>query len=252
MDERTEAQAGLGACEEAEGDMRVPEGAEREPLDLEGAIEAMLFVTDGPISTTVFAEMMDVDVARVSDGLERLRARLDARGSGIVLREVAGGWRLYTKPEHDGLVERYVISWDTRRLSSAALETLAITAYMQPVTRADIASIRGVNSDSSVNSLVEKGLVHEVGTSDAPGNPVLYGTTSTFLERFGLRSASDLPPIEDFAPDDETRRLISERLSSASTAPEVTEQMVAEALTQFAGAVEKVDLSKLRFDMDDE
>ena len=107
-----------------------------------------------------------------------------------------------------------MLSWDTRKLSAAAMETLAIVAYTQPVTRAGVASVRGVNSDSSINSLVEKGLVREVGTEDAPGNPVLYGTTRGFLEKFGLHSPADLPDLADFAPDAETRRLITERLSA--------------------------------------
>ena len=139
---------------------------------------------------------------------------LEARGSGIQLREVAGGWRLFTHPAYHELIEKYVLSWDTRKLSAAAMETLAIVAYTQPVTHAGVASVRGVNSDSSINSLVEKGLVREVGTEDAPGNPVLYGTTRGFLEKFGLRSPADLPDLADFAPDAETRRLITERLSA--------------------------------------
>ena len=220
--------------------------------NLEGAIEAMLFVTDGPISATVFADMLEADLSEVDSALTSLQQRLDGPQSGIVLREVAGGWRLFTNPEYHDLIERYVVSWDTRKLSQAALETLAIIAYMQPVTRNDISTIRGVNSDSSVNSLSEKGLIKEVGVSEAAGNPVLYGTTSTFLEKFGLRSASDLPPIDDFAPDDETRRLIAERLAASSSVPEITEEQVQEALSQFAGAVEKIDFSKLQFDFDDE
>ena len=121
---------------------------------------------------------------------------------------------MFTHPAYHELIEKYVLSWDTRKLSAAAMETLAIVAYTQPVTRAGVASVRGVNSDSSINSLVEKGLVREVGTEDAPGNPVLYGTTRGFLEKFGLRSPADLPDLADFAPDAETRRLITERLSA--------------------------------------
>ena len=129
------------------------------------------------------------------------------------LREVAGGWRLYTHPRYHALIEKYVISWDTRRLSQAALETLAVIAYCQPITRAGIASVRGVNSDSPVNSLVEKGLVREAGKdSSSPGQPMLYATTRSFLEKFGLASVRDLPDIDQFAPDEESRELIRERL----------------------------------------
>ncbi len=187
---------------------------------LEGALEALLFVTDEPASAITLADMLEVEPAEAEAALGRLRERLAASGGGIVLREVAGGWRLYTHPAYHELVERYVLSWDTRKLSQAALETLAIVAYSQPVTRARIAAVRGVNSDSSVNSLVEKGLLREAGVEDSPGTPVLYATTRTFLEKFGLRSTADLPPLEAFAPDEETRRFVAERLGAARTAVE--------------------------------
>ncbi len=187
---------------------------------LEGALEALLFVTDEPASAITLADMLEVEPAEAEAALGRLRERLAASGGGIVLREVAGGWRLYTHPAYHELVERYMLSWDTRKLSQAALETLAIVAYSQPVTRARIAAVRGVNSDSSVNSLVEKGLLREAGVEDSPGNPVLYATTRTFLEKFGLRSTADLPPLETFAPDEETRRFVAERLGAARTAVE--------------------------------
>ncbi len=192
------------------------------PLDetdasLAGAIEALLFVSDEPVSLAVLSSMIGVDAKRTRSALEELESRLLREGSGIRLREVAGGWRLYTHPRYHDLLERYVLSWDTRRLSQAAIETLAVIAYAQPVTRAAIASIRGVNSDSSVHSLVEKGLVKEAGRDDSsPGQPVLYATTKAFLEKFGLASAADLPAIEGFAPDERTRALIKERLGVVS------------------------------------
>ena len=181
---------------------------------LVGAIEAMLFVTDEPVGTIALAEMLECEPGRVEEACVALREKLERDGAGIQLREVAGGWRLFTHPAYHELIEKYVLSWDTRKLSAAAMETLAIVAYTQPVTRAGVASVRGVNSDSPINSLVEKGLVREVGTADTPGNPTLYGTTRGFLEKFGLRSPADLPDLADFAPDEETRRLITERLSA--------------------------------------
>lgn len=202
---------------------------------LEGAIEAMLFVTDEPVGTITLAEMLECDVAAVEAALVTLRGDLEARGAGIQLREVAGGWRLFTHPAYHELIEKYVLSWDTRKLSGAAMETLAIVAYLQPVTRASLASVRGVNSDSPLNSLVEKGLVREVGTADTPGNPTLYGTTRGFLEKFGLRSPADLPDLADFAPDEETRRLITERLSASRQDVGVTDeqaQLMASALME--------------------
>lgn len=181
---------------------------------LEGAVEAMLFVTDEPVGTIALADMLEVDPADVERALVDLRARFEEEERGIQLREVAGGWRLYTHPVYHELIEKYVLSWDTRRLSQAAMETLAVVAYSQPVTRAGVASVRGVNSDSSLNSLVEKGLVREAGTADAPGSPTLYATTRVFLEKFGLRSVADLPDLAQFAPDEDTRAFIRERLSA--------------------------------------
>ena len=191
---------------------------------LPGAIEAMLFVTDEPVGVIELADMLEADPKLVEQALVDLREKLEREQRGIQLREVAGGWRLYTHPAYHSLVEKYVLSWDTRKLSQAAMETLAIVAYLQPCTRAGVASVRGVNSDSSINSLVEKGLIREAGQADAPGNPTLYATTRGFLEKFGLRSVSDLPNLDEFAPDDATRQLIRERLSAggqeARVAPE--------------------------------
>ena len=191
---------------------------------LPGAIEAMLFVTDEPVGVIELADMLEADPKLVERALVDLRQKLEREQRGIQLREVAGGWRLYTHPAYHSLVEKYVLSWDTRKLSQAAMETLAIVAYLQPCTRAGVASVRGVNSDSSINSLVEKGLIREAGQADAPGNPTLYATTRGFLEKFGLRSVSDLPDLDEFAPDDATRQLIRERLSAggqeARVAPE--------------------------------
>ena len=240
---------------------------------LAGAIEAMLFVTDEPVGVLTFADMLEADPADVQEALVQLQQSLEQSERGIQLREVAGGWRLYTHPRYHELIERYVVSWDTRKLSQAALETLAVVAYCQPITRNGVASVRGVSSDSSINSLVEKGLLREAGTQDAPGNPVLYATTRTFLEKFGLRSVKDLPPLESFAPDEETRAFIAERLNvvrpedeaytlaaaddedsnlpPAETMQEAMQQMLSDALAQGASAVEKINFDELVFDEDD-
>ena len=191
---------------------------------VKGAVEAMLFVTDEPVGALTLAKMLDCDPALVEDALSTLRDELAGSDRGIQLREVAGGWRLFTHPAYHELIEQYVLSWDTRKLSAAAMETLAVVAYAQPVTRAGVASVRGVNSDSSINSLVEKGLVREAGVADTPGNPVFYATTRAFLEKFGWRSTADLPPLDDFAPDDETRRLITERLSATRDEAAITDE----------------------------
>ena len=213
---------------------------------LSGAIEAMLFVTDEPVGVIELADMLEADPKLVEQALVDLREKLEREQRGIQLREVAGGWRLYTHPAYHDLVEKYVLSWDTRKLSQAAMETLAIVAYLQPCTRAGVASVRGVNSDSSINSLVEKGLIREAGQADAPGNPTLYATTRGFLEKFGLRSVSDLPDLDEFAPDDATRQLIRERLSAggqdARVAPEA----------QMSDGEAADPLDGLQFDFEDE
>ena len=238
---------------------------------LQGAVEALLFVTDEPVSVITLSETLQADPEKVQAACEALAASLNQADRGIQLREVAGGWRLCTHPAYHELLENYVLSWDTRKLSQAGLEVLAIIAYAQPVTRNGVANVRGVHSESSINSLVEKGLVKEVGTEDSPGNPILYGTTKSFLEKFGLRSLDDLPDIGEFAPDDETREFIRARLSatrgvarvgfgeddSAPTLPlgDVPEQMseamhamMNEALAQAAGVVEKIDFDDLEFE----
>lgn len=245
-----------------------------EESQLEGAIEALLFVTDEPVNVITLADMLETDPAKVQDALSRIESRLQESGSGIQLQEIAGGWRLYTHPAFHGLLEKYVLSWDTRRLTQAALETLAIVAYGQPVTRLQVSTIRGVNSDSSVNSLIDKGLIRESGQLDAPGNPMTYSTTASFLEKFGLRSVADLPPLEGFAPDAQTAQLIAESLSAhggyegtadaddlfedfsddadgegiAATMRDAMRAMMRDSLAGSAGVVEKIDFSKLEFE----
>ena len=213
---------------------------------LPGAIEAMLFVTDEPVGVIELADMLEADPKLVEQALVDLREKLEREQRGIQLREVAGGWRLYTHPAYHDLVEKYVLSWDTRKLSQAAMETLAIVAYLQPCTRAGVASVRGVNSDSSINSLVEKGLIREAGQADAPGNPTLYATTRGFLEKFGLRSVSDLPDLDDFAPDDATRQLIRERLSAGGQEARVAPE------AQVSDGEVADPLDGLQFDFEDE
>ena len=213
---------------------------------LSGAIEAMLFVTDEPVGVIELADMLEADPKLVEQALVDLREKLEREQRGIQLREVAGGWRLYTHPAYHDLVEKYVLSWDTRKLSQAAMETLAIVAYLQPCTRAGVASVRGVNSDSSINSLVEKGLIREAGQADAPGNPTLYATTRGFLEKFGLRSVSDLPDLDDFAPDDATRQLFRERLSAGGQEARVAPE------AQVSDGEGADPLDGLQFDFEDE
>ena len=233
------------------------EGLQKEQLP--AALEALLFVTNEPVNAITLAEMLECDTSDVVLGLEALRDRLKQDERGIQLIEVAGGWRLYTHPSFDALLQKYILSWDTRKMSQAALEVLSIIAYGQPMTRAQIAAIRGVNSDGVVSTLLDRGLIREAGTSDAPGNPVLYGTSAAFLEKFGLASPRDLPDLEGFAPDEKTAQLIRERLGATQAANELTDDEVAAGIAGLTGidespfaTVEKIDFDSLTFDMDSE
>lgn len=183
---------------------------------LKGLLEALLLVSDDAVAATDLARATKAAPGEVAGALAELAAEYSDANRGFQLREVAGGWRLFTHPAHHDQVADYVLSWDTRRLSQAALETLAVIAYHQPVTREGVRAIRGVNSDGVISSLKEKGLVRESGRDTERGQAVLYGTTRQFLDRFGLKGLSELPPLEDFAPDEESRRFIRERLSGRS------------------------------------
>jgi segregation and condensation protein B len=181
---------------------------------LRGTLEALLFVTDEPLPAQRVAKLLETLEAEVTAALQELAAEYAADERGFQLREVAGGWRLYTHPAFHPVIERMVLSWDARRLSQAALEALAVIAYHQPVTRQGVNAVRGVNSEAVISSLVEKGLVREAGRDKAQGNAVIYGTTRTFLEKFGLNDIGELPPLEEFAPDSQTETAIRERLNA--------------------------------------
>lgn len=192
---------------------------ELEALDsssLKGALEAMLFVSSDPVSAPALASILSITPGECASLLAELQVEYQEKNRGIQLREVAGGWRLFTHPAFHEQVEALVLSWDTQRLSQAALETLAVIAYHQPVTREMVKGIRGVNSDGVISSLVDKGLVRELGRDPQHGQAIIYGTTSAFLEKFGLRSTKDLPDLEQFAPDEQSRQFIRERLSGRS------------------------------------
>lgn len=199
-----------------------------EPGDLKGALEALLLVSSDPVSASQLAAALDATPGEVASLLAELSVEYTEANRGFQLREVAGGWRLFTHPAWHDRVEAYVLSWDTQKLSQAALETLAVIAYHQPVTREMVKGIRGVNSDGVISSLADKGLIREVGRDTERGGAILYGTTNAFLEKFGLRSTRDLPDLEQFAPDEQARQFIRERLSGRSiqsTLDEVSEDL---------------------------
>lgn len=159
------------------------------------ALEALLFVSDEPLTSSVIAQSLDLDRPTAERLCDRLANGLEDRGSGLVLRNVAGGWRLFTHPDSQASVERFILSSRQARLTKASLETLAIVAYKQPVTRHQVSSIRGVDSDGVLRALTDRGLIEEAGRDEGPGRPLLYGTTPQFLERLGLPSLAALPSL---------------------------------------------------------
>jgi segregation and condensation protein B len=173
------------------------------PEELAGGLEALLFVMDDPVDEETLAGALRCSVEQARAGLADLAAGYDERRSGLTLRKVGEGWRLYTREEHAAVVERYLVDGQRSRLTQAALETLAVIAYRQPVTRARVSGIRGVGVDGVMRTLLSRGLVHEVGTDPDTGGG-LYATTPLFLERLGLRSLADLPELAPLLPETST------------------------------------------------
>jgi segregation and condensation protein B len=169
--------------------------------DLRATLEAILLVVDQPVAEMQLAQIVEQPTERVAAVLEAVSAEYTAAGRGFDLRRAAGGWRLYTRPEYAPYVERFVLDGQTTRLTQAALETLAVVAYRQPVTRSRISAIRGVNCDGVMRTLVTRGLIEEVGTEPESG-AYLYCTTALFLEKLGLNSVDQLPALAPFLPDD--------------------------------------------------
>lgn len=181
--------------------------AEQVGLDLEtfpsgapGAVEAVLMVVDEPVEDVALAGVLGLTVERVRAVLAELAAGYDEAGRGFELRRVAGGYRIYSRPEYAPVVERFLLEGQTARLTQAALETLAIVAYRQPVSRARVGAVRGVNVDAVMRTLVSRGLVEEAGNDPETG-AVLYRTTQYFLQRIGLTSLDELPALAPFLPE---------------------------------------------------
>jgi segregation and condensation protein B len=171
--------------------------------ELDAALEALLLVVDCPAAEDILASALGQPVTRVVEALHRLRDGYAEGGRGIDLRQVAQGWRLHTRDVYAPFVERLLLDGQRARLTRAALETLAVVAYRQPVTRSRVAAVRGVNVDGVMRTLLVRGLIEEVGT-DPETHGVLYRTTELFLERLGLSSLTDLPPIAPLLPDIDT------------------------------------------------
>jgi segregation and condensation protein B len=169
-------------------------------------------VADSPVEPGLLAQLLEASPARVAELCDELAASYEEAKRGFVLAKVAGGYRFQSHPEMAPYVERYVLEGQSARLSAAALETLAIVAYKQPVSRGQVASIRGVNSDAVLRTLCHRGYVAEVGRDPGPGQAVLYGTTPLFLEKLGLACLEDLPPLGDFVPGPEVMEALEQGL----------------------------------------
>jgi len=169
-------------------------------MDIGSVLEAILFVAESPVTVGELSEVTESPPAEVEAALADLERELNDRDGGVVLRAVAGGWRLYTAPDARPYLERFATTDRATRLSRAALETLAVVAYKQPVSRGQVAEVRGVDSERALRTLERRGLVREIGTAPGPGQAILYGTTELFLEKLGVNSVQDLPPLADHVP----------------------------------------------------
>jgi len=187
--------------------------AELDDDDLTRVLEALLLVVDTPVTAQTLATVTEQPVYRISAKLEAMAEELRARDSGIDLRETGGGWRMYTRAQYAPYVERLLLDGSRSKLTRAALETLAVVAYRQPVTRARVSAVRGVNVDAVIRTLVARGLITEAGTDEDSG-ATTFATTELFLERLGLTSLTDLPDIAPLLPDVDVIDDLTETLDS--------------------------------------
>ncbi len=183
--------------------------------ELRAAIEAVVMVAIEPVTPGLMAELFEEPAERVELAANRIARDLEADRRGFVLARIAGGYRFQTHPDQALYVERFANRDVSHRLSTAALETLAIIAYRQPVSRSQISSLRGVNVDGVVRLLEQRGYIEPVGRAEGPGQPVLFGTTDLLLERLGIDSVGQLPPIEDFLPGPDMVGELEDRLRPA-------------------------------------
>lgn len=176
------------------------------PEWIRACIEGILFISEEPVRTAAISETLGIDEKKVKKTIKSLEQEYIEQNRGFVLKKVSGGYRLYSNPVLNEVLQKFVRTNIRTHLSQAALETLAITAYKQPVTRTQIAEIRGVRTDSVVLTLVDKGLLKESGKLKEPGSPILYRTAERFLEVLGLNSLKDLPPLKEFEEDEQSKQ----------------------------------------------
>ncbi len=184
------------------------------PEEIRRAIEALILVADSPVAASLLAQLTEVSAAMVDKVCAELAAEYEAENRGFVLVNVAGGYRFQTHTDLAPYIERFALEGQSSRLSAAALETLAIIAYKQPLSRAQVAAIRGVNADAVIRTLHQRGYIDEVPREDGQGLAVLFHTTEMFLERIGLSSIDDLPALGDFAPGSELVEALEQSLSA--------------------------------------
>jgi segregation and condensation protein B len=189
------AAAGEGAAPSEETDE--PHNV-RSMAEMMAIIEALIFVSEEPLSVKALADVLKEDRGWIETALEALAEEFNARNGGLQLREVAGGWQFATRPEHHEHVRAFLKSRPSAKLSLASLETLAVIAYKQPITVPEILDIRGVQSPSAIKTLLDKRLIKACGRKETVGRPMMYGTSKEFLLQFGLKDLSELPSIEDF------------------------------------------------------
>jgi segregation and condensation protein B len=194
----------------------------RDELSLEQKLEAMLTVALEPISAEELADVVDADARDVVETLQSLRTEYLEGRRGFQIVELASGWVMQSSPDVATWVAKFANRDVSHRLSSAALESLAIIAYRQPISRAQISALRGVNVDGVVRLLEQRGYIEEQGRAPGPGQPILYATTELFLDRMGLATLSDLPPIEEFMPPVETANALADELAAQFDETEVS------------------------------
>ena len=193
-----------------------------------GALEALLLLTAEPVTEFELALAVGVPESVIAETLAELEAFYTETGRGFELRQVGGGWRYYTREEYADLITRYVMEGQTSKLSQAALETLAVVAYTQPISRARVSAVRGVNVDGVIRTLLSRGLIEEVG-HDQDSGAVLFATTSYFLERMGLKTLDELPPLAPQLPEvDELEAELGQLTGAAANSPHADSKSVEE------------------------
>jgi segregation and condensation protein B len=193
-----EAEQSLSTATDDEGEDEAPLSAPQSQTERAAIIEALIFVSDEPLSVKMIADVLKEDKQVISETVAALANEFNGRNGGLQLREVAGGWQFATRPEYHEHVRAFLKTRPSAKLTIASLETLAVIAYRQPVTVPEILEIRGVQSPSAIKTLLDKKLIVAKGRKDTVGRPMMYGTSKEFLLQFGLKDLSELPSVEDF------------------------------------------------------